>query len=175
MQFRTTHSVLSVLVFFASAAIAAHHYDMDKQVTVSGTVKEVKWDKPYVKIHLSVKNDKGKSQDWELETAAPTVLESDGLARTSVKKGDEVTAQGNQEVDGSEHMLVRSITLTDGKAIAINGTRNTVAAAASPSSPAEQQVPERLPQTASYLPVIGVVGLLAIGAASLLGLIRRLG
>jgi hypothetical protein len=192
MQFRTAILSVSTLVFFAGAAIAAHHYDADKQVTVSGTVKEVKWDKPYVKIHLNVKNEKGKSQDWELETAAPTVLESDGLTRTSVKKGDQITARGDQEVDGSEHMLVRSMTLAGGKAIAINRTQNSTTAAASPNSAAGPQVPETLPQTASNsaarpqvpqtlpktasnVPVVGAIGLLAIGAATLLRLVRRLG
>ena len=62
------------MVVALSASAAAHRYDPNKTVTLTGTVKEIKWDKSYVKIHLSVKGANGKTKDWELETATPSVL-----------------------------------------------------------------------------------------------------
>jgi LPXTG-motif cell wall-anchored protein len=175
-------SAISVLAFVLSASAAlAHDYDPNKVVTLNGEVKEIKWDKPYVKIHLSVKETSGKTKDWELETAMPSVLESDGLVRTSIKKGDRITVQGEQASNGSEHALVRSMTLADGRIVSIRGAE-TASAAAPQTSAANQQAASRdssqdvsspaLPKTASNMPLIGLMGLVALGAGTFLSLLR---
>ena len=180
MLFTKLKIFLPMIVFFAGTALAAHHYDANKPVTVTGTVKEVKWDKAYVKIHLSVKNAKGHTQDWELQTMGPTDLESSEITRSTLKKGEKLTATGDQEVDGSEHMLVRSLRLEGGKAIALNQSQNPEPAnSATPPAPRPAPRPEEharvetpqsgeLPRTASNLPLIGLIGLVALGAAGLL-------
>src|SRR6185295_6906128 len=163
-------SAISVLAFVISANAAfAHDYDPNKVVTLNGEVKEIKWDKPYVKIHLSVKGTSGKTKDWELETATPSVLESDGLVQTSIQKGDRITVQAEQASNGSEHALVRSMTLADGRVVSIGGAQT--ASAAAPQTSAAKQAASRdssqdvsspaLPKTASNMPLIGLMGLVA--------------
>jgi LPXTG-motif cell wall-anchored protein len=159
MQARTAVSIL--VLAFGTGVVLAHDYDPNKPMTLSGVVKEITWGTPYVKIHLSVQDFNGKPKDWELETARPSVLESNGIVRTSIKKGDRITAQGEQEKNGSEHVLVKSITLADGRGVSIGA-----AEAAIPSS-------SKLPKTASHAPLISLIGLIALGGGLSVTLLRR--
>ena len=173
MQLKTA---VSILAFALTASAAAHRYDPNKPITLTGTVKELKWNKPYVKIHLSVKDTNGKTKDWELETATPNVLESNGLVRTSLKKGDQITVKGEQAANGSEHALVQSITLPGGQNVSIS-TAQVAKAQASETPVADasprQDVPRStLPSTATNLPLLALVGLVSLGLGAFLSLLR---
>jgi hypothetical protein len=161
MQLKTIISIL--LLTSGAGAALAHDYDPNKPVRLSGTVKDFKWGKPYVKIHLSVKDNTGKTKDWELETADPSALESDGLGPTAIKKGDNITVEGDRASDGSEHALVRSMTLADGRNISIRAVQ-----AAAPSAGAEAKA---LPTTATNTPLIALIGLVALSAGTVLSLL----
>jgi hypothetical protein len=56
--------LLLACVAIAAAPLAAHHgrgatFDMQKRVTLKGTVSQVKWQNPHVLIFLDVKDDAG--------------------------------------------------------------------------------------------------------------------
>lgn len=196
MYLKTTIPILAIL--FAAGTAFAHDYDQSKSVTVNGVMKEISWDKPYVKIHLSVKNTQGKTQDWELETAAPAQVESYGLARTSLKKGDRITAEGAQAKNGSEHLLVKSMTLADGRTISMKAAQETTTVAQAEPAPAPVTAPApppavdespapapqasasatensdaTLPRTATNLPLIALAGFLALGSGAALSVLRK--
>ena len=58
--------------------ISAHHgtsgYDMEKVITLNGTVTIFNWSNPHCLIHIDVKDSKGDAKDWILELAAPTLM-----------------------------------------------------------------------------------------------------
>ena len=158
----------------STAVLLAHDYDSNKPVTLTGSVKKVEWHQPYVKIHMDVNDANGKVKDWEIETSAPTKLESDGVTSTAIKVGDNITVQGIQEKHGTEHALARSITLANGQTVSLSAPPVT-----SPPEPAQTAAntppaPENLPRTASSMPLIGLIGLGALGAWGVLALRSRL-
>src|SRR5205085_11865820 len=117
----------------------------------------------------------GKIKDWEVETAARSVVEADGLTSTSLKKGDRIMVQGDQASDGTEHMLARSMTLADNRSVSINQPQQPASPAPSvSSSAAPNESNPALPKTASNLPLVGLFGVVSIVAAVFLSLKRRL-
>jgi len=104
--------VNKLLVFFlaagslllASSPVFAHHgtagYDMDKIITIKGTISSFNWSNPHVVIHIAVKDDKGESQDWIVELAAPSMLARGGWTKNSLKPGDEVVAETHPAKNG---------------------------------------------------------------------------
>ncbi len=91
-------------LLLASSPVFAHHgtagYDMDKISIIKGTISSFNWSNPHVVIHIAVKNDKGESQDWVVELAAPSMLARGGWTKNSLKPGDEVVAETHPAKNG---------------------------------------------------------------------------
>jgi hypothetical protein len=89
----------------AALPLAAHHsfaiFDRDKQVTLSGTVKEFQWTNPHVFVQLLVKNTEGVDEEWSIEGASPNMLFRNGWTNQSFKPGDKVTMVVNPLRDGT--------------------------------------------------------------------------
>src|ERR1700690_1567064 len=87
--------VLAVLaVCFATAGFAHHSYamfDLDKQVMLAGTVREVQWTNPHVWIELAVKDKSGKEPMWGIEAGSARVLKRFNIERKTINVGDKVT------------------------------------------------------------------------------------
>jgi hypothetical protein len=71
----------------------AHHsfamFDMEKNVTIEGTVKQVQWTNPHTWIQLLVPDaTSGKEVEWSVEADSPNVLTRRGWSRKSIKAGD---------------------------------------------------------------------------------------
>ena len=112
----------------ASLPMLAHHsfaaeYDSTKPITLTGTVKEMKWQNPHAYVFVDVKDESGKTVTWALETLSPNALQRSGWTRDSLKKGDAVTVEAYKAKDprplpdGSLHGNGRSFTLADGKRV----------------------------------------------------------
>jgi hypothetical protein len=104
MRHGTTISFVGALIgLFASAAFAHHSnamYDHDKQLEVSGTVREFQWNNPHVFIELTIDGPNGP-QDYSIETSAPGVLRAHGWKFNSLKPGDKVVAKVHPLKNGS--------------------------------------------------------------------------
>jgi hypothetical protein len=66
-------------------------FDLDKQVVLDGTVREVQWTNPHVWIELAVKDKSGKEAVWGIEAGSPRMLKRFNIARTTINVGDKVT------------------------------------------------------------------------------------
>jgi|SRR6185437_14734391 len=175
-----------VTVAMGTTAFGAHKYDMSKTSTLSGTVTKVEWNnKDYVKIHMDAPGKNGKTKDWEIQTASKNKLQSDGITRTTLKQGDQISVQGHPAASGSPHMLATSFTLANGQNAALNAAPQPLqqpaeVAANNPppdnsavNNPPADTDDQSLPRTASNLPLIGLIGLLSLGAGTGLALLRR--
>jgi hypothetical protein len=96
MNLKLTASIVliaSVLVVCGPAW--AHHgnsaYDEAHWITISGTVTEFVWANPHCQIFLDVKDDKGVTVNWAIESQSPGILRRNSWTRTSVKAGDQIT------------------------------------------------------------------------------------
>ena len=79
----------------ASSAAFAHHsfamFDMNKNVTVTGEVKEFQWTNPHVWIEVISKGGDKPGAQFSVECGSTSILQKSGWTRNSLKPGDEVT------------------------------------------------------------------------------------
>jgi hypothetical protein len=97
---------LSVAYFLlVSSPVSAHHgtsgYDMEKVITLNGTVTTFNWSNPHCLVHIDVKDSKGEAKDWIVELAAPTLMTRNGWTKDSLKPGDEVVAETHPAKNGA--------------------------------------------------------------------------
>jgi hypothetical protein len=86
-------AALSLLA--VSAPLSAHHgaagYDMDKQLTMNGTVREWLWANPHCFMKYDATDEKGNVAHWAVEVSNPTDMIKRGWSLHSFKPGDEIT------------------------------------------------------------------------------------
>ena len=101
----------------------AHHsfalFDMDKNLTMAGTVVEYRWSNPHV--HVVMKVDAGPdvaaplAGTWDLEAAGSTnIMTRQGWTRITLKAGDRITAVVHPMKDGARGGSLFYIILPDG-------------------------------------------------------------
>jgi hypothetical protein len=106
----------------AGAPLAAHHgrgatFDMKTQVTLKGTVSDVKWQNPHVLISLDVKDEGGKVVTWTFENSNVGTLARQGYNRNTLKLGQPVTAVLNPAANGAPLGIIVKVILADGREI----------------------------------------------------------
>jgi hypothetical protein len=115
----------AVLVFtfvaHSAARAGAHHsfaaFDRQKEITVTGVVKEVQWNNPHAWIQVLATDPKGKQTEWGFECGSPNMMARTGWTRTTVKAGDKVTVVANPLKDGRPNAALVRITLPDGRVL----------------------------------------------------------
>ena len=112
--------LLAALV--TAAPVAAHHgrgatFDMKKQVTLKGTVSQVKWQNPHVLIFIDVPDETGKVVTWGFENSNVHTLATQGYNRNTLKFGQPITAIVNPAANGEPLGIIVKIVLADGKVI----------------------------------------------------------
>ncbi len=117
---------LICLVLLAAVAmavpLAAHHgrgasFDMKKQVTLKGTVSQVKWQNPHVLIFIDVPDAAGKVVTWGFENSNVHTLATQGYNRNTLKLGQHITAIVNPAANGEPLGIIVKIVLADGSVI----------------------------------------------------------
>lgn len=87
-----------------SVSLFAHHgtsrYDLDKTITLSGTVTGFDWGNPHCLVHMDVKDTGGQIQHWTLELASPFTMSHEGWKKDSLKAGDEIVADTHPARNG---------------------------------------------------------------------------
>jgi len=113
-----------ITLFFGLLALCgvtyAHHgtnasYDMDKEVTLKGTVTSFLWSNPHCQIYFDVTDDKGNVVHWGAETHSPGQLKNGGWNRETVKAGDQITISVNPSRAGSPVGVITKVVLPSGK------------------------------------------------------------
>jgi len=112
-------AIVWIGVLITTVPVAAHHafaaeFDLDKPVTLTGTVTKLEWTNPHIWIHLDLKEPNGKVVSWRAEGGAPNALYRIGWKKGSLTVGQEVTVNGYLARDGSPTANANSIKLADG-------------------------------------------------------------
>ena len=121
-------------IFLAGTALAlgtsvaaGHHsfaavYDMQQQITVKGTIVQVRLTNPHSWFYLDVKNDAGETERWAFEAGTPSGMIRNGYKASVIKQGAEVTITGFRARDASEHMgMLRQLVMADGTVYGLFG------------------------------------------------------
>ena len=113
-----TKSIMLLVAALCFAATAfAHHgtsisYEMDKTITVTGTVTEFDFSFPHPSLFFDVKDEKGQTVKWGAEfLPTPPAMRNLGWNKTTVKFGDTVVLGCHPSKAGKPVCAVQSITL----------------------------------------------------------------
>ena len=110
----------------ASTAGLAHHgtsitYEMDKTITVTGTVEEFDFGYPHPSLFVNVKDAKGQVVKWGVEfLPTPAALRGLGWTKESIKAGDTVVMGCSPSKSGKPVCALRTLSI-NGKAAALGG------------------------------------------------------
>jgi hypothetical protein len=99
----------------------AHHsfsmFDMEKRVTITGTVTTFEWTNPHSYIEIDVPDDKGAVKHWSIELGSPSILQQSGWKFSSLKKGDKTTLVISPLKSGQSGGFLNTATLPDGRVL----------------------------------------------------------
>jgi uncharacterized protein DUF6152 len=106
-------------VLLLSAPLTAHHgtggiYNMDKPVTLKGTITMFKFVNPHVLLYFDVP-DKGAVVNWLGEGPSVNNWTKTGWNRNSVKAGDSVTVTLYPARNGKPEGVVHKVVTANGK------------------------------------------------------------
>ena len=117
--------VIAIAGLIAGAVpLVAHHswpVNMEKLVTVKGTVTAFAWENPHPMITLEVRTNEGKTETWQVGGPAINRMEANGWTKGTLKPGDVITGSGYQFSDGQKIIRLERITMADGKEYRLYG------------------------------------------------------
>jgi hypothetical protein len=92
-------------------------FDMQRTVTLTGTVSQFDWTNPHTFIYLEVMTPGGTSESWSIEGMSPNYLSRNGWTRHTLKPGDKVGMDIKPLKDGRKGGFCATVTLPDGKVL----------------------------------------------------------
>jgi hypothetical protein len=116
--------VLTAVVFVAQPALAHHSFapfDLTRDITLVGTIKEVQFTNPHVWLQVMVKDDKGPETEWSIEAGAPGMLLRTGWKPSTLKRGDAVTVVAHPARNGMPNGSLIKVTIPDGRTLGPGG------------------------------------------------------
>ena len=119
-------------------ALAHHSYamfDRDKQLSLTGTIKQFKWSNPHAWMEVYVPNDQGGTDLWGVEMNSPNNLAKMGFRSNMVKPGDKVTVVIHPLRSGEKGGSFMSVMLPNGQLMADGPPKTQQAQPAASSGP----------------------------------------
>ena len=91
--------VAGLALLCATVPALAHHgfdteYDAAKKVKLTGTVTQVAWTNPHMRVYVDVTGPDGKVTNWNLELTSPNSIRRAGWGPNDLKAGDKVVFEG---------------------------------------------------------------------------------
>ncbi len=118
---RISASIAAALLALASAIpVAAHHsgtmFDHEKEVVLTGTVKEFQYTNPHSWLLVDVTNEDGSVTTWGFEAEGPSRIRQSGIRKSDFQPGMKVTVTAHPMKDGRPAAAwTHAVRLDDGK------------------------------------------------------------
>lgn len=119
MRMKLAIATTCLALLGAVPVAVAHHafaaeFDVNKPVTLKGTME--KWDmvNPHSWFHIDVKGTDGKVVRWMIEGGSPNTLIRLGVTKYTITPGTELTVEGYQAKEGTNKAVGRNFLLKDG-------------------------------------------------------------
>jgi len=124
---RLVMSFALLLVLSSPTHVSAHHafaaeFDINKPITLRGTVTKMDWINPHSWIHLEVTGADGKTVAWMIELGTPNVLVRRGFTKQSLQSGTEIVVAGYQAKNGENKINGGFVTFKDGTRLFAGGS-----------------------------------------------------
>jgi hypothetical protein len=101
---KSLYVALGVAAVAVAGPAIAHHstamFDMKKDVTITGTVKEFQYTNPHSWLYVVGADESGKQGEWGFEAEGPSTLLRSGIKKSSLVAGDKVVVKGHPMRDG---------------------------------------------------------------------------
>ena len=115
--------VLAGVIVILGVPAQAHHsipafWYPDKNIQITGVLKEVKIINPHSIFIIEVTGPNGDKVDWTGVTASGAAMFRAGWTSGTLKPGTKVTVEGNPpRKEGAKGILITTFTLPDGRKI----------------------------------------------------------
>jgi len=112
--------VAAIALGFSGVALAHHSFsmfDMEKDITLEGTVVEYQFMNPHSHILVKVPPGKGNESlagNWDVEGGSATIMRRQGWGRDTFKSGDNIKLVGHPMRDGTKGISLFYVILPDG-------------------------------------------------------------
>lgn len=111
----------------ATSGVQAHHsfaaeFDVDKPLTLEGTVVKMEWVNPHSWLHIDVPKKDGTVERWRIEGGAPSALLRRGWNRNSLPPGTKVVVEAYAARNGEMYANARDIIFPDGRKLFIGSS-----------------------------------------------------
>jgi len=124
------NSLVQIIAFILASVtgfpVLAHHstaeYDNNTITEAEGTVVDVSWFNPHVRLTISTEAFDGETMLWELEGMGVMRLDRAGIPRDLVSVGTTVRFAGNPSTRRDRHMYVTNVLMPDGQEILLRTT-----------------------------------------------------
>ena len=110
--------VVGAAWLLAAVPAAPHHafaaeFDINRPVTLTGTVTRIEWTNPHAWVFIDANDDNGNVESWAIELVGINDLLRLGWGRNKVKAGDVVDVQGFGAKNGTNTANAASVTLAN--------------------------------------------------------------
>ena len=116
---RTMLAIFTGVLAFTATPSPAHHshsmFEPEKEVTLTGIVKEFQYTSPHTWLIIDVTNEDGTVTTWGFEGNTPSVMGRSGIYKSSLPPGTKVTMTGNPLRDGRPAARWNKAVREDGK------------------------------------------------------------
>jgi len=111
----------ALLVTLGAGSGQAHHsmamFDLQNEMTVSGTVKSFQWSNPHCYVQVVAADGEGQPVEWSMEMGAPMYLYARGWRPSTLKPGETVTLRFHPLRNGRPGGVVIEAADASGKTI----------------------------------------------------------
>ena len=121
-------AILAAGILIIASPLFAHHgtgvaYQVDKWITLKGTVTEWIWSNPHCGILFDVTDDQGNVVHWGAELGNPHMLSTAGFNKDLLKPGDKVTITGHPSRSEAPRLEFVNMVLADRHVMTTKGVK----------------------------------------------------
>jgi hypothetical protein len=122
---RKTIWLAGLCIVLTTQPSIAHHsfapFDLARNITLKGTIKEVQFTNPHVWLQVLIPNERRGQTEWSIEAGAPGMLLRTGWKPNSLRAGDAVTIVTHPAKSGGPTGSLVSVTTSDGRILGPGG------------------------------------------------------
>ncbi len=124
MSFGARAALTLAVSVAVGAAVIAHHgasdYDVEREIRVSGAVREWRWTQPHTWVYLTVSPPDGAPVIWEGEGPPLSWAEARGWSRTMLQPGERLTLVMYPSRRKPSSGLVKRIERANGQVVVVS-------------------------------------------------------